>query len=645
MIEWLLYGLIACGALLIAFIPSLLGICRHRTVFCCLVVIGGIPILGYLQFELWDLRTSTASEAIPPPRQDNLYVGSSACRTCHPKEYETWHKTYHRTMTQQATTEAVLAPFDGRELIAYDMTTRVETRGDEFWVDMVDPEWIQSPDRIRSINPPRVQKQIVMTTGSHHLQFYWHRGPDRELWMFPWGYHIAEQRWMHRDVSFLHPAPTEPGRMHQVWNETCIECHSVAGQPGKDAETGLFSDTRIAELGIACESCHGPAGQHVRANQNPVRRYKLRLTEGSDPTIIHPTQQDSNIEMQICGSCHSQFDYVDEKAVAQRYTKGREFRPGQDMKDVARFLTLSDDSTRRHGTKEITVTRYWADGASRGGGREYNGLIDSPCHSQGELTCAGCHSMHQYHSDPVHQLAKGMRSNAACNVCHEEIRDNLTAHTHHAADSEGSLCYNCHMPYTSYALLRAIRSHRIDIPEVVPIESNTRPNACNLCHLDRTLAWTNSRLEQWYGTSPTELPQEEQRIAASLLWLLRGDAGQRAITAWHMGWKPAMKASGQDWLTPFLAQLTSDPYAAVRFIAFDSMRKSKPFSNLENLFDASPKDRATARLEIVRRWTTLPVPDWGNRSTEVLFNHSKVDWDAVAVLLKKRDNRLIVSAE
>ena len=32
-----------------------------------------------------------------------------------------------------------------------------------------------------------------------------------------------------------------------------------------------------------------------------------------------------------------------------------------------------------------------------------------------------------------------------------------------------------------------------------------RPNACNLCHLDRTLAWTAKHLEGWYGFAPPEL--------------------------------------------------------------------------------------------------------------------------------------------
>ena len=31
------------------------------------------------------------------------YVSSTACRACHPAQYDAWHGSFHRTMTQVAT--------------------------------------------------------------------------------------------------------------------------------------------------------------------------------------------------------------------------------------------------------------------------------------------------------------------------------------------------------------------------------------------------------------------------------------------------------------------------------------------------------------------------------------------------------------
>ena len=59
---------------------------------------------------------------------------------------------------------------------------------------------------------------------------------------------------------------------------------------------------------------------------------------------------------------------------------------------------------------------------------------------------------------------------------------------------------NCHMPYTAYALFKGIRSHQIDSPSAKMTLRGGRPNACNQCHLDKTLQWTAERLEAWNAT-------------------------------------------------------------------------------------------------------------------------------------------------
>ena len=50
------------------------------------------------------------------------------------------------------------------------------------------------------------------------------------------------------------------------------------------------------------------------------------------------------------------------------------------------------------------------------------------------------------------------------------------------------------MPFTTYGLLKTIRSHQISNPSVQATLETGRPNACNLCHLDKTLEWTANAL-------------------------------------------------------------------------------------------------------------------------------------------------------
>ena len=129
------------------------------------------------------------------------------------------------------------------------------------------------------------------------------------------------------------------------------------------------------------------------------------------------------------------------------------------------------------------------------------------------------------------------------------------------------------MPHTTYGLLKAIRSHTIDVPDVGTSIATGRPNACNLCHLDQPYGWTGQKLEEWYGRSAPRLPPEHREVAASVVGILRGDAGARALWAWSLGWSPAQEASGStDWMLLYLGELLTDPYDAVRYIAHRSLR-------------------------------------------------------------------------
>ena len=69
------------------------------------------------------------------------------------------------------------------------------------------------------------------------------------------------------------------------------------------------------------------------------------------------------------------------------------------------------------------------DGMIRVVGREFNGLMDSPCFQQGEMSCLSCHVMHQAKDDerPRHdwtddQLLPKMRGNEACLSCHADLK-------------------------------------------------------------------------------------------------------------------------------------------------------------------------------------------------------------------------------
>jgi hypothetical protein len=601
--------------------------------------------LGALASVATVRRAATATPLPSAPAIDDRerWVGSDSCRACHPAAWETWHDSFHRTMTQRAGPQSILAPFDGRTLDAAGRY-RVEREGDAFFASgpASRPTGAEGPER----------RRVVLVTGSHHMQVYWTE-PDAggRLEAFAFAFLLPEQRWVPNEATLLRP-PADDNVLEGeapptvfTWNRVCIKCHAVAGVPGYAEDTDVAT-TRVVELGIACEACHGPGRAHVEANRNPARRYALHLGEGSDATVMNPRGVDPEVASQACAQCHSITVFHDDDAWVER---GHESAPPDPIASwgtlVQHPLLAAVDVSDRvlDDDPGFFADRFWSDGMVRVSGREYNGLVQSPCRADPEFSCLTCHRMHAegtvdqapWNDD---QLEPGARDGVVCEGCHETIASDVTAHTHHRSESTGSRCVDCHMPHTTYGLLKAIRSHQIDSPDVAVAMQTGRPDACSLCHLDRSLRWTAQWLQRWYGIEPPDvLPVDE--TAASVEWLLAGDAGQRALLAWHLGWAPAVEASGDAWQVPLLALLLDDPYAAVRIVA---ARSIAAFMELEA--DPLREPSGTLAADVAARWSAAH-PEARARPEVFVDGGARANIPALGAVRSRRDDRPVALAE
>ena len=592
---------------------------------------------------------------LPLLERPGTFAGSSSCRDCHPEEFSTWQKTYHRTMTQTAEPANVVGRFDGTTITNAGLAYQVGRDGDAFWARMPDPDVmmyiVQGGKKLGWDEVPRVQVPVVMTTGSHHYQTYWVASPryDRLLQTLPLVYLIQDQRWIPREAAFL-KGPADEGRLITQWNHHCIRCHATGGNPGLQDDSGQLR-SEVGELGISCEACHGPAVEHVRHHRTAGHPPKPKTAPDTlDPTIVNPARLDPKRSGQVCGLCHGIHKLKDAYAL-DFARQGPLFQPGDDLSDKRYLIQhprVEPTPARIEEWKknpEFFAERWWDDGTILAGGREHAAMSATLCHIRGTMTCLSCHKMHG--SDPNDQLRRGMDGPAACTQCHKEPKygANLRAHTFHAPESEGSNCLNCHMPHTTYALFSAIRSHQIQSPRV---ESSARygvPNACNLCHLDRTLAWTDEHLQKWYGQKSVPLTAEQRTTSAALLWLLKGHAAQRVVAAWHLGWKPAHEASGSDWLAPFQAQLLADPYGVVRYVAGRRLKNLPGFESFAVDFMAPtntwPDQVAAAR----EQWKRGRIQIRSRRPEMLLGDRDEPDWERIAQLASERDNRSVTISE
>jgi predicted CXXCH cytochrome family protein len=494
--------------------------------------------------------------------------------------------------------------------------------------------------------PPSSEQPIVLTTGSHHYQAYWTRGErPGELALLPFVYLAHDRRFVPRRSVFLTPEEAPPTPV--AWSASCIQCHAVAGRPRRD-ELGTRFDSDVVEIGIACEACHGPGAEHAEGKRNPVVRALAHGSAERDRTIVNPKKLDAAGSSAVCAQCHSLSFPRDEHAFWDVGTVG----PRPDKPFETREL-LTYERLGQGGGVQVDAPRenlFWSDGTIRVGGREANAHFLSPCYARGagdrQLSCVSCHSMHA--SEPNDQLAKGMDGNGACTSCHEPIAATGSDHTHHATGSPGSECQACHMPKTTFALLGAIRSHRIEKPSLERARQSGRLPACNLCHLDRSVAWTGEWLGRWYGSRAE--PRASDAESSAIHWLLAGNATERALAADHFGDPAAKNASGARWSAPLLARLLDDPYAAVRYVAARSLRSLPEFRDLEYDFVGDPALRRGVAAQVEKRWReagggggTLVPSD--QRPRVLLDKDGASDVAAIARLTSQRDDRAITIAE
>jgi len=565
----------------------------------------------------FDLTTSAAA-------------GSRACFACHPDHGASWRATYHRTMTRDLGPTASgrgpgprepAGPFDGRPYRYGPVMARPwRDEAGHFYMTFVSDD---APGAPRTF-------EVSRAVGSHRYQQYFTKlGAS---WMrLPLAYHIQEKRWLHLNGAFLTadpaelrdepgaPAPTAAGssatfggrfvaydRHVARWNDNCIFCHNVGARPGWDAEARTFAST-VDELGIACESCHGPGEAHAAANRDPVRRWAVRAAGAGDPTIVNPARLSPGRAADVCGHCHGQRITDD---VGRFLSAGDPFIPGQDLGLYSAPLWAS---TSLAGDADVFAARFWNDGTPRLSAYEYQGWLQSRCSQVGALTCTSCHGMHE--GDPAGQLRPVARGDGACAGCHapeaSAAPSAAGAPPGHSRHPASVTCVDCHMPRIVYGMMDVLRSHRIEVPRPREALLSGRPDACRLCHVTRDGAWAQEARARLWGTSAaaeaplpaeSERPTPPQTTATALTWSLAGDPVTRAVALAALGrWDESGPSSLPARLAVLAEGMGSDPYPALRRIAARSAAALLPAA-ASTLRAFDPTGPAVARRRALAAW-------------------------------------------
>jgi predicted CXXCH cytochrome family protein len=492
-------------------------------------------------------------------------------------------------MTREAGPATIRAPFDGRTIDVLGVRARPWSEAGAFFLDVPDP----GSERV-------VTHRIARVTGSRRMQQFETREDDRYV-RLPLAWSIEENRWLHLSEAFFHSDGDDYNAHRAVWDLNCIFCHTTRPVPGLDSRDHLAS--RAAELGIACEACHGPGEEHARRMRSPIRRYAMRITHPVDPTIVNPARLEKTRSVQVCGHCHGQRLPVDRDRIREILARGDPYTPGEDL---SRYFAPMTRETML-GSYSF-APRFWPDGSPRLTAYEYQGVLESPCYLRGTMTCVSCHTMHA--GDPHGQMRPDLPDNAMCTQCHDGYAGpRLAAHSGHRVESSGSRCIACHMPPMVYGIMTWHPTHRISTPDPAAAAVSGTPDACTLCHSGRSLAWAATSLARIWpnarGRSTSPANSTRAAVPELVHALFAGDAVYRALAASRLG-QPSPDVEVSQRAVPLLAELLLDAYPSVRRTARGALVRLTGRTDLPQALDAAPL-RDAARRQIEASAPRVPV--------------------------------------
>jgi predicted CXXCH cytochrome family protein len=403
--------------------------------------------------------------AVPPNGQAaEGFTGADACTECHAAIHRDWSESRHSRMMQPAGRASVQGNFQQGRLTLHGLPFVLRTSNGAYYItesELSGKPW---------------EHHVEYTLGDRRVQHYLTKLPDGRIVLLPPTWDTGRKEWV--GEGEIENPEEAPGNPFQVWNKSCYGCHVSREQKNFDPEHNSYRTT-WQNLGVDCESCHGPGAGHIAA-MAAAKNGKAPARPAMNRKIVNPARLDATRSTMVCAPCHSYRDI---------YADG--FQAGDNYYDF--FLPVME-----YRLPESDDPPFWADGRPRWLSNESVALWQSQCFLKGGATCVTCHA-------PTHNTDVGRNPqlradrNALCTKCHKAIGADLAAHTHHSAAGAGSSCVDCHMPATVTGLKARIRDHSIGVPVPENTIRHGIPNACNVCHQNKDAQWAARQMSAWYG--------------------------------------------------------------------------------------------------------------------------------------------------
>jgi hypothetical protein len=350
------------------------------------------------------------------------YVGDGPCAHCHKDRVNSYHTTAHFLASSPPSAQTIRGKFGAPSNMLATANPNLQLA-----MEANDRGYFQTASLRTSPTAVlrRSERFAVVVGYGRKSQSYLFWSADL-LFQLPVSFWNALDGWVNSPELVDGKADFE-----RPVGPRCLECHASRFE-SRSPPTNRYDPSSLV-LGIACERCHGPGGEHVA-------RYRSRSPPRSpaQSAIVNPARLSRARQLEICGQCH--------EGPGTALAPPLSFLPGEEL---GRYFAFArpEPSARL----DIHASRGQLLGASR-------------CfRSTATLTCATCHDVHAPRRDAA-------AFSSACLTCHRTEACRRFPKLGHAIDGR---CVECHMPLqpTGQVVSRAdgasvrpmVRNHQIAI--------------------------------------------------------------------------------------------------------------------------------------------------------------------------------------